>query len=235
MEEKKKKRSLYVYVFLFACFAGACGALAYILNIEEWYGHKLRVEEAYFYDNRNLAISEDNPYFDDIVSAVQKMSELETIEPTSWCHPTEFSLVTKDNVRFELFYGIDNYTQPNVEGYYADPIYALGVRVIADGVIEEYFYDREQDAVSEVGRLLSLAYVHLFPDIGSIDGIAQSMGEDTIMSYIYLVTEDYGNLHVYVSDLGNLKEGDCVTITFPKQPEETAVYGWPYGVVKGKY
>lgn len=234
MEEQKKKRSLYVYIFLFACFAGACGALAYILNIEEWYGHKLRVEEAYFYDNRNLAVSEDNPYFDDIVTAVQELSELETIEPTSWCHPTRFSLVTKDNVRFEIFNGMDNLTQPNVEGYYADPIYALGVRVIADGVIEEYFYDREQDEPREVGRLLSLAYVHVFPDIGTIEGIIQGMGEDDIMDYLYLVTEDYGKIHVYVLDLHDLKQGDRVTITFPKKQEKTAEYGWPYGVVKGR-
>ena len=235
MEEKKKRRSLYGYIFLFASFVGACGALAYILSIDRWYGHKLNVKEAYFNDNRNLAISEDNPYFDDIISAVEKMSELETIEPTSWCDPTEFSLVTKDNVRFEIFHGADNYIQPAVEGYSGSaPIHALGVRVIADGVIEDYFYDFEQDEVSEVGRLLRFAFVSLFSDIGTIEGTAQFVGEDVIMNYIYLVTEDYGEFHVYVSDLGDLKEGDHVTITFPEQPEETAVYGWPYGVVKGR-
>ena len=66
-------------------------------------------KEAYFYDNPYLAVSEDNPYFDKIVTAVQELSELETIEPTSWCQSTWFSLVTKDNVRFEIFYGMDDF------------------------------------------------------------------------------------------------------------------------------
>ena len=156
MAGKKRMRCGIAVVFILICICGICAvnALSYDL-----FGYKVRIKTAYFNEKEKLICSRKNPYRKEILSALEAISEKETIERTAYDSDTEFTIISTNNVKYEFFCSETIYPYPAMEGAatgYLD-VYAYCVRVIKGKKEKTYYFNRRDEDIRKLRDLIDKA------------------------------------------------------------------------------
>ena len=103
---------------------------------------KVKVQELYFNDEKGFQCSDDNPYWDEILMQVERISGKDEIEPTEFEHDPELTVVTSGDISFELSDGVTAYAYPDVVGveYENRDRSSYYIRILKKGKQKSIFY-----------------------------------------------------------------------------------------------
>jgi len=177
-------------------------------------GQKVKVREIYFNDEKGFQCSNDNPYRDDILMQVERISEKEQIEPTEFEHDPELTVVASKELIFELSSGVTAYAYPQVEGVYYEnrDRSSYYIRMLKNGEQKNLFYYEMDEDVVRLRELMEDAKQFEYGKVSEdgVEAVVVSVSDDLNGKRCTVRSEAFGSLTLFVEDLDHVIVGDTV-------------------------
>lgn len=215
------KRKIIIFLCCFLCIL--CGCSGQESGMKCKIGrHKLKITEIYFNNTRGLKCSEDNPYWEQILSDIELVSQKETREPTEFDFEPEITLIAANGVTCEMSFSVTAYSYPDVEGdeYENRDESAYYIRILRNGKSETSYYEVDEDVAKlrrNINGAVSYEYGRLEKLTGVIRYINNNAGEK---KWCYVVSE-YGDLKVKTEDFDGAIVGDTVEVELCHKADDT--------------
>lgn len=226
------KRIIWIFLALSLIFSG-CGQdgqnsseKAQIKNKKyEICSKKVRVQEIYFKNEKGFQCSDENPYWDELLSQIELVSGKEQVESVEYEADPEITVVTSKGLTFELSDGVTSYAYPEVEGieYENKDRAAYYIRVLKEEKIRDIFYFDVDEDVYRLRELMQKAMQYEYDKAPAegIEAVVVRARNDSISKFCAVRSENYGEITLFPEDLDHIIVGDTIRYKLLDEAENT--------------
>lgn len=191
-------------------------------------GERVKVQEIYFNNEKGFQCSDENPYWEELLTQIELISKKEQIEPIEYEFDPEITVVCNKELTFELSDGTTSYASPTVEGYAYEnrDKWAYYIRVLKDEKFENIFYFEVDEDVQHLRKLIQEAIQFEYdnaPQEG-IEAVVVRVWNDSISRGCWVRSEEYGLVTLNPENLDHIIVGDTIRYRLLDESESGGKY-----------
>lgn len=189
-------------------------------------GERVKVQEIYFNNEKGFQCSDENPYWEELLTQIELISKKEQIEPIEYEFDPEVTLVCGKELTFELSDGTTSYAYPAVEGieYENRDRWAYYIRVLEEEEMEDIFYFEVDEDVQRLRELTQAAIQYEYDNAPKegVEAVVVSARNDSISKYCVVRSEEYGEITLFAEDFDHIIVGDTVRYKLLNESETSS-------------